>query len=389
MNMVRKILLLWVAYLALHFVALVFPHRPYEAPAAANAGLQFLLFLLFLEMARTDAKAFRPVLINLAILFGFSLLQYLSIFVGGALLPHEQYASVYYHEYVNKFGHAAVLSMAIVYLLVDYTLREWKAIAKYALTLCLLATMLVPLYLPYFKDPLHLYRTEEYSSYLDLKNARDTLLKEKGVEPAQGDVIQKVLTSRFQGSEIMPGAGLQGEKERLSKLMGYFADNSALILFWKPLNLNGVYINTTLLSLIIVFYFFKFHRDKPYGAYFEKILFVLFLLSSLDVLHLWAYSRSTDSRVYYHIHQAGQYLTLLVLLSLVYVCSLRLRFVASVVGKFYEKQILLQPDTISRWRDEIDTLVLNSFLQKTPFIGRLGISETEEEGKKSVMEVRK
>jgi hypothetical protein len=387
--MFRKVVLLWVAYLVLHFAALIFPHRPYAAPSAANAGLQFLLFLLCFEMARRDAKAFRPALVNLAILFGFSTLLYLSIFVGSALLPKERYAPVYYHEYVNKFGYAVVLGMAIIYLLVDYTFQRWKAIAKYALTLSVLATVLVPLYLPYFKDPLQLYRTEEYSDYLDLQNARDTLLKKRGVEPAQGDLIQKVLTSRCQGSEMTQGSGFQEERGKLSKLMGYLAGSGALILFWKPLNLNSVYFNVALLGLIIVFYFFKFRRDQPFGAYLEKILFLLFLLCSLEVLHLWAYTRGTEDRLYYDIHEVGQYLTIVVLLSLVYVCSLRLRFVVSPVGKFYEKQILLEPEGISRWRDEIDGLVLKAFLQKMPFIGRLGVLETKEEGKTPIMEVKK
>ncbi|MGA9364957.1 MAG: hypothetical protein WBW16_11395 [Bacteroidota bacterium] len=376
--MMWKIVFVWVAYLVLHFGSQILPHREIPILGSVNFGLQFLLFLICVQMARRDAKAYRPALINLAALFGFSILLYVSIFMGSVLFRDEPYISVYYHEYVNKIGYNALLALTVVYLVVDFWLQKKRTVTKYALTFCFSAALLVPLYYPYFQDPLHLYRAEEYSRYLEIKAAYDTLTKEKGTDPTQAEVSRMVLRARSQS----PGADEAGTDGRgrleIERLSGQLGHESEIVLFWKPLNLDTVYVNLALVGLLIVFYFVKFFCDRPQGAYFEKITILLFLFCSLEALHSWAFTRSVDTELYYSIHSIGQSLIVAVLLALVYVCSVRLRFLLSPVGRYYERQVLLRPERISRWRDEIDQLILKSLLRKTPFVGRLAVLERDE-----------
>jgi len=376
--MMWKIVFMWLAYLVLHFGIQVLPHREIPTLSSVNLGLQFLLFLICVQMARKDIKAFRPALINMAIFFCFSVLLYTSSFMGSALFRDEYYISTYYHEYVNKIGYNALLALTVIYLIVDSWFQKKRTITKYALTFSVLAVLLVPLYHPYFQDPLHLYRVEEYSRYLELKTAHNALLKEKGAAPRQTGVGQQVL----KGSNQLLGANEADNsgKERLEieRLSDQLQRQSEVVLFWKPLNLDTVYVNLALVGLLVVFYFAKFLRDRPQGAYFEKIMLLLFLFCSLEVLHCWAYTESTDTQLYTSIHSIGQYLTVAVLLALVYVCSIRVRFLLSPVGQFYERRILLRPEGISRWRDEIDRLVLKSLLRKAPFVDRLAVLERNE-----------
>ena len=375
---------MWVAFLIAHFGALLLlPHRHYSTISSVNIGLQFLLFLLCYKMARKDDKTFRPVTVNLTIFFGFSILMYLSIFVGTVLFTSNQYASVYYHECVNKFGVNAVLVIAVVYLIVDYRFQKWRTITKYAITLSILAALMVFLYLPYLQDPLYLYRTEEYSRYLELKSAHSSIIKESGTEPMSSEVIERALMNRGLQVDKLNPEYLARERGSLSELTKYLAGGNELILFWKPLNLNTVYVNAVLLGLIAIFYLLKLFNDRPHGAYFEKIIFLFFLFCAIEILHAWAYTQSaderlTDAKLYYAIHEVGQYLTIVVLLALVYVCSVRLRFILSPVGRYYERQIVLNPERVSRWRDEIDRLILKAFLHRAPFSGRFGILETEQ-----------
>jgi hypothetical protein len=375
--MMWKIVLVWVAYLVLHYGSQVLPHRAVPTPGSVNFGLQFLVFLLCFHMARKDVRAFRPALINLAILFGFSVVLYASNFMGTFFFQDEPYISIYYHEFVNKFGHNAFLLLAVLYLIVDFWFQKHKTISKYALTLCVSGSMLVPLYAPYFKDPLHLYRTEEYSRYLKVKTAHHMLLKEKGVEPSQPEINQRVLGGRSQALDALAAEERGREEREIERLSTYLTNGNEVTLFWKPLNLGTMYVNLMLVGLLIVFYVGKFLHDRPQGAYLEKITFLLFLLCSLEVLHQWAFIKSVDAQLYHSIVSIGQYLIIAVLLALVYVCSVRLRFLASPIGQYYERQILLHPEKISRWRDEIDRLVLKSFLQKMPFTDRLGILERD------------
>jgi hypothetical protein len=372
-----KIILIWVALVALLVTAQLLPHRHVPPLGVVNVGLQVLLFLLCFQMARKDTRPFRPALINLAILFGFSVPLYASNFIGTTFFLGDRYSLVYYHEFVNKFGFNALLCIAVVYLIVDFLAQKRPTAAKYAISICVSAIMLVPLYYPYFKDPLHLYRTEEYSRYLEIKTAHDALVKERAGEPTKDEISQRVLKA---GSATVAPVGDQNrtrEEQEIQRLSGYIANGSELILFWKPLNLATLYVNIMLVGMLIVFSFIKFFYDHPHGAYLEKIMFFLLFFCGLEGLHAWAFTKSPTAQLYYSLHSIAQYLLVTVLLALVYVCSVRLRFLVSPIGKYYERQVVVCPEMISRWRDEVDRLVLKSFLQKPPFADRLGTLESD------------
>jgi hypothetical protein len=375
--MSRKIIIIWIVFVLLFLTAQLLPHRRIPTLGNVNLGLQVLLFIMCFQMARKDTKAFRPALVNLAILFGSSVLLYASNFVGTAVLRNDRYLPVYYHEFVNKFGYNALISLAVVYLLVDYLAHKWSMARKYALSVGVSAVMLVPLYYPYFKDPLHLYRTKEFSRYLEVKTAHEALLKEKAEQPTNQEISQRVLRQRYGAVAASRTEDRTKEEREIQRLSGYIAGGSELILFWKPLNLATAYMNMMLIGMLIVFYFVKFFHDRPQGAYFEKITFFLFFFCSLEALHAWAFTESANVQLYHSIHSIAQYLLVAVLLALVYVCSLRLRFLVSPIGMYYQRQVSLRPEMISRWRDEIDRLVLKSFLQKLPFTDRLGTLETD------------
>jgi hypothetical protein len=51
--------------------------------------------------------------------------------------------------------------------------------------------------------------------------------------------------------------------------------------------------------------------------------------------------------------------------------SLRLRFIVSPPGEFYETELASNPSRISRWRDWIDTIIIAKFLSLKPLQGRL------------------
>jgi len=261
--MMWKIVFPWITYLVLHFGSQVLPHRPVSTPGSVNFGLQFLVFLLCFHMARKDIKTFRPALINLAILFGFSVVLYASNFMGTVFFQNEPYISVYYHEFVNKVGYNAVFALAVVYLIMDFWFQDRKTITKYALTLCVSLPMLVPLYYPYFRDPLHLYRTEEYSRYLEVKTAYDALRGEKGSEPSQAEINQRVLREKSQTLGLLTAEDRGREEHEIEKLSVYLTNRNEVVLFWKPLNLGTVYVNLMLIGLLLVFYLLKFFHDRP------------------------------------------------------------------------------------------------------------------------------
>lgn len=70
-------------------------------------------------------------------------------------------------------------------------------------------------------------------------------------------------------------------------------------------------------------------------------------------------------------HNVGLYLTLVNLLFLLIFFSLRLSFISSVKGEFYEHELVSDAEHISRWRDSVDNLVVRYFLNPKTFHGRL------------------
>jgi len=200
----------------------------------------------------------------------------------------------------------------------------------------------------------------------------------KGVDPTRAEVTREAQTGRSQANSTNGAENARAEKIELEKLSAYLARESEVVLFWKPLNLDTIYVNLTLIGLLIVSFLSKFFYDRPQGAYFEKISLLFFVFCSVEALQTWAFTKSTNNQLYYSIHSTAQYLIIVVLLAFVYVCSMRLRFLLSPVGQYYERQILLRPERVTRWRDEIDRLVLKSFLRKKTFVDRLAVLERDE-----------
>ncbi|MCZ6776124.1 MAG: hypothetical protein O7D34_06685, partial [Ignavibacteria bacterium] len=73
----------------------------------------------------------------------------------------------------------------------------------------------------------------------------------------------------------------------------------------------------------------------------------------------------------YEIASMGQAVSIVVLSFIVIFFSLRLKFINSVKGEFYEQEILASPNGITRWRDALDNLVIAQFFDRKTLFGRM------------------
>ncbi|HUL44403.1 MAG TPA: hypothetical protein VLY03_08605, partial [Bacteroidota bacterium] len=82
----------------------------------------------------------------------------------------------------------------------------------------------------------------------------------------------------------------------------------------------------------------------------------------------------------------GQYITVFAEVMLVAFFALRLKFISSVQGEFYELELAANPRQVSRWRDWVDNMVLSHFFNLKVFNGRLfqGPSTKEDLGKATI-----
>ncbi len=57
--------------------------------------------------------------------------------------------------------------------------------------------------------------------------------------------------------------------------------------------------------------------------------------------------------------------------------GLRLRFIMSAKGEFYELELAQRPAGVTRWRDTLDNMVVDSFFNRKSIVGRLFVVPRE------------
>jgi len=139
----------------------------------------------------------------------------------------------------------------------------------------------------------------------------------------------------------------------------------------KPLHLDIIYMSVMCVVFIFLFFGYQYRNDPPQGAYIEKIIFLFLPYCSLEILHNYAYIKSVEYSGLLDVQEVGWYLSVVNLLLLTLFFGLRLRFITSVKGEFYERELVSDAEHISRWRDSFDNLVVRHFLNPKAIHGRL------------------
>jgi hypothetical protein len=102
--------------------------------------------------------------------------------------------------------------------------------------------------------------------------------------------------------------------------------------------------------------------DSQKGAYVEKIAWCLILYCILEALHFYVYTKVKDHDSFIRIDLTGSYLSLVVMWILGGLFALRLHFIQSVEGSYYERHLVESADGITRWRDAADNWLLKEFM---------------------------
>jgi hypothetical protein len=88
-------------------------------------------------------------------------------------------------------------------------------------------------------------------------------------------------------------------------------------------------------------------------------------------LHAYSSIKSIQWEGLLGVIAIGQYASTFVLLLLAIFFALRLRFITSAKGEFYENELALSPNGITRWRDMLDNVVIEKFFNRKLLLGRL------------------
>jgi len=375
MSLFKKIVSIWGAIaIALLSSLLVFDHGSIYPADVFNRIIQSLLFVLalFIVLKEQNLRN-KAIFVNFSIFFFLcGILQMLQIFMGFIFFPSEQYAYVLFWQYF-LIAYIFFLSIAIVYLVIDLLFREVKIYKKYIVTLSIVLTFFTLYFNPFFFDPFYLYNVEEIKQW---KTIEEVIGSEEDI-PTPAELASRITLQTWKDGQpigdLFPSANLK----QMEYLSPYLKGDNWMVLLTKPLYMGHIYMNVLLIGFILLFFGYQYKKDPPQGAYIDKMMFLFLIFCSMEVLHFWGSLKSVEWNSYIEISNIGQYITVFLELLLALFFGMRLKFITSAQGEFYEAELASNPQQISRWRDWIDDLVLSHFFNSKPLLGRFFQSTSE------------
>jgi hypothetical protein len=377
MKLSRKIILLWLGLVGFSLLCHLVLGQPVGRASFISYALQLLLFIMSIAIARNEPTGKnRIIFINFAVFFGMAPLFHFYNFIGFLFPPPvAQTIRFYFTQYVGLGAYFFLLALAIVYLTVDALFREFRAVQKYFLALAIVGGFFGYYYGVYFSDPRHVYNTEVALNWKELNKSYEAYQKEFDVIPAPVDLAAVTEMHSWQNGATVGVLYPEERLRRVVELYPYLAGNNYIILFMAPLYRNVIYMNVLCAGFILLFFGYQYRKDPPQGAYIEKIVFFLFLFCSMEILHAWSFIKSVEWQSFFEMTSIGQYASASILLMVSVFFALRLKFIRSVNGEFYEVEIVSRPTGITRWRDALDDLVIAHFFNRRAILGRLFVKD--------------
>ena len=378
MNVYLRIILIWLVALAL--AGLAFLVLPNEGPSASALLVDSILLLAGIVCVFVSAhepnRSNKPIFLNFAVFFLLSLLAFAYRFIGYAISPGNEWLRFFFSQY-HLLTYFFLLSFSVVYVVVDSLFTDFKTPQKYLLAFLIVGSTFAYYYYPYFENPRFLYSTEEVANYKTASSAVTSIEIIGKVDPTPEEIAPLTSLGVWKDGRQVGFLFEDQKVKRLRELLPYVKDeNNFASLLFRPLYLNNIYMNVLCVVFIFLFFGYQYKNDPPQGAYIEKIIFLFLPYCSLEILHHYAYIKSVEYATLIDVQQIGYYLTLLNLLLLLVFFGLRLRFITSVKGEFYERELVSDAEHISRWRDAFDNLVVRHFLNPKAVHGRLFASRS-------------
>ena len=378
MSISKKIFYTWLVILAVFAASLLLlPSKDASWAGFMSCSLQALLFVICLYIIRREPiRKNKFIFVNFALFFSLSFLAYAYFFVGRgtAFFADQDYLKLYLSQYVSFGLYFFLLTIAVVYLTMDVLFRDFQVYQKYVITIGISLAFFAIYYSPYFTDSKYLYHTAEVLNYHVLDSEYTKYEKEHGEAPTPATLAN--LTELYSWKNDQK-TGILFEEEKVNTvnaLYSYLDGENWKVLLYRPLYLDGINMSIVCIGFILLFFGYLYMKDPPQGAYIEKIMFLFLVFCSLEVLHSWTAIKLVEWQAASSIWTVGVYVSDVVLLLLVGAFSMRLRFITSVKGEFYEQELALSPSAVTRWRDSLDNLVVEKFFNRKLILGRMFVA---------------
>ncbi len=367
MNLFKKITLIWISVLGVFGLSLFMPHDNPKIVSFVSYSVQALLLILsFYVMRRDRISKNKFIFLNFLLFFSVSILFHAYYFIGTVFFVGEQMAPLYYFQYVSAGLYFFLLAFAIGYLSIDLLFRDFKTFQKYLLTLAIVGGFFAYYYHPYFSNPNYLYTTSDVREWKELDAVNSPFV---GQTPTVWNLAAAV--SKTKEAPLLNRLTDEERLQRVTELYPYLSLLNYKILVLKPVYLNAVYMCVLCVGFILLFFGYQYKKDPPQGAYIEKMMFLFLIFCTLEIFHAWSFIKAIEWQSFSSFVVVGQYLSGFVLALIAIFFALRLRFITSAKGDFYETEIMESPNAVTRWRDALDNIVIEKFFNRKHLLGRL------------------
>jgi hypothetical protein len=368
MSLSRKILLIWAVTIIAFLASFILPHWEVTVAGFLTYSLQSLLFFISLYLIKHETvKKTKFIFVNFAAFFGISFLFHLYNFVGTVFFNNELLARHFYFQYISHGLYFFLLAFSICYITIDVLFRDFKTFQKYLLTFAIVGGFFAYYYQPYFSNARYLYTTNEISEFRELDKAAAAFEKQYGVAPTSGELAGYLPHTQ---ATILNHLSERERVQKVVDLYPYLSGSNYMTLLLKPIYLNAIFMCVLGVGLILLFFGYQYKKDPPQGAYIEKMMFFFLIFCTLEVFHAWSFIKTVEWQAFSDYVIIGQYLSAAVLACVAVLFGLRLRFITSAYGEFYEHEIVESPSSVTRWRDALDNLVIAHFFRRNELVGR-------------------
>jgi len=332
-------------------------------------SIEFLVGLIsiFLVVSEPNRKN-KFLFLNFSLFFTLGILALVSNLIGPIISKIDQYFPFVLVHYVKGIYYF-VLVFAIVYLVIDSLFRDFSVVLKYATTTLIVGTFFAIYFGDFLVDPKYGYETADVQDFRSIDHKYAEILQISGKKPTPEEIASEITLPAWRENQRVGKLYSENNLLRIREIFPYLSGDNYMILLYKPINLYIIKMNVVACFFIILFFGYQYKKDPPQGAYVDKIMFLLMLFCSMEIFHAWSSIHAVEWEELIQIFVIGQYVTIFILLMIAAFFGLRLRFVTSVAGEFYENELVHSPQHITRWRDWLDNIVLHYFFNPKAVTG--------------------
>jgi hypothetical protein len=284
----------------------------------------------------------------------------------------DDWVSLWYYQY-QLLAYFLFLTISVLFLIVDSFLNYRGVIEKYVWVFAVVSIAWGTMAYPFFTDPKVLLKEPSYRDYLLIRKSVANLQSMGSKNPTPAHIASNLESWTDKGAAPLAQLPTIERERRIAEILPYVPGYNGLELFFAPLWSRCALLGLVNVILLLIFAVRQYLVNSYSGAYIEKIVWCLLVYCVFEALHFYVFANVSDDAVQQNMAICGEYLSMVVMLALCGLFALRLRFIESIEGGYYERRLFQSAEGVTRWRDSFDDWVVRQFINSEQLDRRFAV----------------